>query len=88
MLRMLLHWFVSALAVWLTSRVVPGFQVTGASASLIAALVIGLVNATLTEQFGEQRFYQRFSAFQNTELSNSLSPPAEPGIYQCNYRAG
>jgi len=47
MLRMLLHWFVSALAVWLTSRVVPGFQVTGAAASLIAALVIGLVNATL-----------------------------------------
>ena len=30
--------------------------------------------------------YQRFSAFQNTELSNSLSPPAEPGLYQCNYR--
>ena len=29
---------------------------------------------------------QRFSAFQNTELSNSLSPPAEPGVYQCNYR--
>jgi len=32
-----------------------------------------------------QRFFQRFSAFQNTELSNSLSPPAEPGVYQCNY---
>jgi hypothetical protein len=32
-----------------------------------------------------QRFYQRFSAFQNTELSNSLSPPAEPGVYQWNY---
>jgi len=47
MLRMLLHWFVSALAVWITSRVVPGFYVDGAAAALIAAIVIGLVNATL-----------------------------------------
>ena len=47
MLRMLLHWVVSALAVWITSRVVPGFYVNGATAALIAAIVIGLVNATL-----------------------------------------
>jgi putative membrane protein len=47
MLRMLLHWFVSALAVWITSRVVTGFYVDGAAAALIAAVVIGLVNATL-----------------------------------------
>jgi putative membrane protein len=47
MLRMLLHWVISALAVWITSRVVPGFYVDGASAALIAAVVIGLVNATL-----------------------------------------
>ena len=47
MLRMLLHWFVSALAVWITSRVVPGFYVDGAAAALIAAVVIGLVNATV-----------------------------------------
>src|SRR5450755_3570534 len=47
MLRMLLHWIVSALAVWITSRVVPGFAVDGATAALIAAIVIGLVNATL-----------------------------------------
>jgi hypothetical protein len=41
---------------------------------------------TLAEQLGVgQRFYRRFSAFQNTELSNSLSPPAEPGVYQCNH---
>jgi hypothetical protein len=33
----------------------------------------------LAEQIGVgQRFYERFSAFQNTELSNSLSLPAEP----------
>jgi putative membrane protein len=36
-----------ALAVWITSRVVPGFYVDGASAALIAAVVIGLVNATI-----------------------------------------
>jgi putative membrane protein len=47
MLRMLLHWVVSALAVWITSRVVTGFYVNGALAALIAAVVIGLVNATL-----------------------------------------
>lgn len=46
-MRMLLHWVVSALAVWITSRVVPGFYVNGALAALIAAVVIGLVNATL-----------------------------------------
>jgi putative membrane protein len=44
---MLLHWVISALAVWITSRVVPGFYVDGATAALIAAIVIGLVNATL-----------------------------------------
>jgi putative membrane protein len=47
MLRMLLHWVISALAVWITSQVVPGFYVHGATAALIAAVVIGLVNATL-----------------------------------------
>lgn len=47
MLRMLLHWIVSALAVWITSRLVSGFYVDGPGAALIAAVVIGLVNATL-----------------------------------------
>jgi putative membrane protein len=46
-MRMLVHWFVTALAVWTTSRLVPGFWVDGAGAALIAAVVIGLVNATL-----------------------------------------
>jgi putative membrane protein len=47
MLRMLLHWIVTALAVWITSRLISGFYVSGAEAALIAAVVIGLVNATL-----------------------------------------
>jgi len=46
-MRMLLHWVVTALAVWITSRLVPGFSVDGAAAALIAAIVIGFVNATL-----------------------------------------
>jgi len=46
-MRMLIHWVISALAVWITSRVVPGFYVNGVAAALIAAVVIGLVNATL-----------------------------------------
>jgi putative membrane protein len=47
MLRMLLHWVLSALAIWIVSRLVPGFSVSGAGAALIAAIVIGFVNATL-----------------------------------------
>jgi putative membrane protein len=47
MLRMFFHWAITALAVWITSRVVSGFYVDGAAAALIAAVVIGLVNATL-----------------------------------------
>jgi putative membrane protein len=46
-MRMLLHWVVTALAVWITARIVPGFYVDGAAAALIAAVIIGLVNATL-----------------------------------------
>ena len=47
MMRALLHWVITALAVWVTSRIVPGFAVDGAGSALIAAVAIGLVNATL-----------------------------------------
>jgi len=43
----LINWLLSALAVWVVSRLIPGFHVTSVPAALIAALVIGLVNATL-----------------------------------------
>jgi len=46
-MRILLNWLLSALAVWVVSRVVPGIHVSGLAAALIAALVIGFVNATL-----------------------------------------
>jgi len=47
MRRLLLHWALMALAVWITSCVVPGFYVNGVAAALIAAIAIGLVNATI-----------------------------------------
>ena len=46
-MRMLLNWVLSALAVWIVSRVVPGIYVSGPLAALIAALVIGFINATV-----------------------------------------
>lgn len=46
-MRLLLNWVLSALAVWIVSRVVPGIYVSGPAAALIAALAIGLINATL-----------------------------------------
>ncbi len=46
-MRLLLHWVLSALAVWIVAHIVPGISVSGAKAALIAALVIGLINATL-----------------------------------------
>jgi len=45
--RLLLHWILSALAVWIVAHIVPGISVSGPTAALIAALVIGLINATI-----------------------------------------
>ncbi len=46
-MRLLLHWILSALALLIVSRLVPGFVVRGLAPALIAALVIGLLNATV-----------------------------------------
>jgi len=46
-MRLLLHWILTAIAVWIVAHVVPGISVSGPTAALIAALVIGLINATL-----------------------------------------
>jgi putative membrane protein len=46
-LRILINWLLSALAVEVVAHLVPGFHVTGIASAIIAALVIGLVNATL-----------------------------------------
>ena len=46
-MRLLLNWLLSAIALLIVSYFMPGFHVSGFGAALIAALVIGLVNATL-----------------------------------------
>lgn len=46
-MRLLLNWLLSAISLLIVSYFVPGFVVRGFVAALIAALVIGLVNATL-----------------------------------------
>jgi putative membrane protein len=46
-MRLLLHWILSALALLVVSHFVPGFHVNGLLPALIAAVVIGLLNATL-----------------------------------------
>lgn len=46
-MKILAHWLLSAIAVWIVSEIVPGFNVASLGSALIAAVVIGLVNATL-----------------------------------------
>ena len=46
-MRILLNWVLSALAVWIVSQVVHGISVSGIKGALIAALVIGFINATI-----------------------------------------
>jgi putative membrane protein len=46
-MRLLLNWLLSAISLMIVSYLVPGFHLRGFTSALIAALVIGLVNATL-----------------------------------------
>jgi len=47
MIRILLQWLLSAVALLVVSQIVPGFIVQGLGPALWAALVIGLLNATI-----------------------------------------
>jgi putative membrane protein len=47
MIKLLIHWLLSALLLLIISHFVPGFQVRGLLPALVAALVIGLLNGTL-----------------------------------------
>jgi putative membrane protein len=47
MVRLLVQWLLSAVALLVVSNLVPGFDVRGLGPALIAALVIGLLNATV-----------------------------------------
>jgi putative membrane protein len=46
-MRLLIHWFISALSLMIVAYVVPGIHVKGVGTALIAAAVIGFVNSTL-----------------------------------------
>ncbi len=50
-MRLLLNWVLSALAVWIMAQLVHGISVRGAAGALIAALVIGFINATIGALF-------------------------------------
>ncbi|TAF10076.1 MAG: phage holin family protein [Nostocales cyanobacterium] len=47
MKNFLLTWFATALALLITSQIVPGFIIRTFVAALVAAIVIGLVNAII-----------------------------------------
>lgn len=46
-MRLLVHWILSALSLMLVAHFVPGFYVKNFLYALLAAVVIGLINATL-----------------------------------------
>jgi len=46
-LKLIVNWIMSAVALIVVSHVIRGFDVSSFKSALIAALVIGLVNATL-----------------------------------------
>lgn len=47
MVGLLVSWVVTALALLIVAYVIPGFKVDSLKSALVAAIVIGLVNATL-----------------------------------------
>lgn len=46
-MRLLVNWILSALAVWIVAHLISGIAVSGFKAALVAALVIGFINATI-----------------------------------------
>jgi len=43
----ILHWLLSGIALFIVARILPGIEVDSLGAALLAALVIGLVSATV-----------------------------------------
>lgn len=46
LLPIIASWFVSALALWIVAQIIPGIEVRGFGAALMATVVIAIVNAT------------------------------------------
>ncbi|HVO25628.1 MAG TPA: phage holin family protein [Candidatus Margulisiibacteriota bacterium] len=47
MLYLLTNWFLSALSIVIVAHLIPGFEVRSFGTALIAAVVIGLINASI-----------------------------------------
>lgn len=47
LMSILITWLISAISLLIVAYVIPGFQVDSFKTALVAAIVIGLVNATL-----------------------------------------
>lgn len=47
MFRAIIHWVLSAIALVVATNIVPGFYINDVQSALVAALVIGILNATL-----------------------------------------
>jgi len=46
-MRLIVNWLLSAIALLIVAYIVPGFYVRSFTAALVAAAVIGIINATL-----------------------------------------
>jgi putative membrane protein len=46
-MRLVINWLLSAIALLIVTQIVPGFVVHSFTAALVAAAVIGIINATL-----------------------------------------
>lgn len=47
MFRAIIHWLLSGIALGVAANVIPGFYVNDVQSALLAALVIGILNATI-----------------------------------------
>jgi putative membrane protein len=47
LLHLIVNWFLTALAIWLIARLLPGIEVRDFSAALIAAAVLAIVDVVL-----------------------------------------
>lgn len=47
MLKLIMRWVVSALALYLVAMILPGIHLTNFASALVAVLIIGLVNALI-----------------------------------------
>lgn len=91
-MRWIIHWIVNAACLAIVVYLVPGFHVSGVAALFIAALVLGIVNATIG-------FFLKVVTFPLTILTfgifwlviNALMIELVgnivPGFYVLNFRA-